>query len=195
MKMRIFAAFLLFCFAAALISSCSKKNPTQAPAVQIPSAPVLATPTDGDTCVSIAGCLLWNMVSDASSYIVQVARDSLFDTVIVTSGALTQTAYQPNNLVLNTEYFWHAKAVNQAGESPWSARWRFRTAHTDTGLLMPATPVLSAPSNGDTSFPAVGYLVWNVVPEASAYVVQVARDSLFDTLAASSGLIIQSLPA
>jgi hypothetical protein len=98
---------------------------TAAPAP--PAAPVLLSPTNGATGVSRNPTLSWNASSGATSYRVQVSRNSSFTQLVYDVSGITSTSTQVTGLGSRTSYYWRANATNSNGTSGWSSRWRFTT--------------------------------------------------------------------
>jgi hypothetical protein len=133
------------------------------------AAPVLKTPLSEATGQAIADTLKWSGVSGATSYKVQVSTDIGF-TTITDSGTQTDSS-RAVSLVNNTGYFWHVRAISPDDTSAWSTEYKFYT--------VPATPILSSPSNGSTGLPVKDTLKWGGVSGATFYNVQISKDSNF----------------
>ena len=100
------------------------------------TAPVLVTPANGSTGVSLTPTLDWNDVTNAASYQVQVSTDSLFatsqfDTTGVTVSQLTVPA---GKLSQTTKYYWRVSPYNAGGQGPWSSTWNFTTLQLQLSL-------------------------------------------------------------
>ncbi|MDD5363644.1 MAG: hypothetical protein PHN88_16090, partial [Ignavibacteria bacterium] len=97
--------------------------------VAIPVTPVLSSPANGSTGISMTPALTWGAVPYAASYRVQVSSDSLFatsqwDTTGVTGTSNTVPA---GKLSQNTKYYWRVNAANAAGTGAWAVKWNFTT--------------------------------------------------------------------
>jgi fibronectin type 3 domain-containing protein len=103
---------------------------TQEPAVQPPSAPVLAVATVADTSLKVT----WSAVSNASMYIIErsLTSSGSFSAVCTTS-ALSCT---DTKCTANTMYYYRGKAGNSAGYSSYSS---VASAKTDAALSAPGT--------------------------------------------------------
>jgi len=143
----------------------------------IPPVPVLVSPPNGLTNVSINPLLDWDSAASAESYRVQVSTDIGFFSTVYDSSNIAVTQFQiPNNgLLINTIYFWRVNASNSSGTSPWSSTWCFATI-----VAPPITPVLLSPPNGSI-VSTTPLLNWNDVNSATSYRLQVSEVANFMT--------------
>lgn len=95
----------------------------------VPGVPTLLAPADEATGVSTAPTLTWDPQPSASSYTVEIARDSGF-VLVVDSATVTDTSYQATGLEPNARYHWRVSADNACGASPVSAANEFTTANS-----------------------------------------------------------------
>jgi hypothetical protein len=111
-----------------------------------PQSPTLATPADSAMNLQLNTTLSWNPVQGATVYHVQVSTApfipfTLDDTTIST----TSKAIGP--LALSTTYFWHVRAKNDGGWSPFSFTRQFGTIRTTSvdqaGTAIPTEHALS----------------------------------------------------
>ncbi|NLD91586.1 MAG: 4Fe-4S binding protein [Fibrobacter sp.] len=103
---------------------------TQEPALQAPSAPVLAVATVADTSLKVT----WSAVNDASTYIIErsVTSSGSFSAICTTSAL----AYTDTKCSANTTYYYKGKAGNSAGYSSYSS---VASGKTDAALSAPGT--------------------------------------------------------
>jgi len=94
-------------------------------APESPPAPILISPANGATDVSITPTLSWHSVDRATGYIVQVSKNSDF-TDKVFDQAIANTSVQVS-LAYNTHYFWRVLAAIGLTLSSWSEVWTFTT--------------------------------------------------------------------
>ncbi len=92
-----------------------------------PAAPILNSPPDSATGISVNPTLVWNPSDGASSYRLQVATISDFVTTIIDESAITTNSFQATGLENSTQYFWRINATNEGGTSDWSTVWSFVT--------------------------------------------------------------------
>ena len=108
-------------------------NPNDLLDAAVPALPVLATPIQNSTGVSLSTNLTWNASFGAASYRIQLAKDSLLTTLIVNDSTLTTTSRAIGPLTASTIYYWRVNAKNAYGTSAYSPVWKFTTATTAIG--------------------------------------------------------------
>ncbi|MBL7127983.1 MAG: T9SS type A sorting domain-containing protein [Ignavibacteria bacterium] len=108
----------------------------------IPVAPVLISPPNVSTQVSLTPTLDWDGIQNAFDYGVQVSDEPNFNTTVVDVTGLSATEYQvPEGILnLNTVYFWRTNARNGMGTSPYSSIWYFTTTTVNVGLTSNEVP-------------------------------------------------------
>lgn len=143
----------------------------------IPGAPTLASPADAATNQSRNVLLSWNASAGATSYRIQVSTDNTFAATLVDSSGIAGTAFATLNLAVSTTYHWRVSASNAGGSSSFSTSREFSTVPP-----VPATPVLSSPTNLAANVPTSVLLVWGATSGANAYHLQVASDAAFASL-------------
>ncbi len=90
-------------------------------------SPNLSSPSNNATNQATNVTVSWSAVSSATSYKLQISKNSGFTTTVVDASNLTSTSYANTTLERSTTYYWRAKAVNAGGESNWSSVWQFTT--------------------------------------------------------------------
>jgi hypothetical protein len=149
----------------------------------LPGTPVLVSPANGQTGVSLNPAMMWNSVIGAATYRLQVSTVSNFATTVFDNGTLTVNSIGIGPLAGSTTYYWRVDATNPSGTSAWSTTWSFTTA------TVPAAPVLVSPANNATNVSTNPTLAWNASAGASNYLLQVSKDSSFNSIVLSdSGL-------
>ena len=111
---------------------------TEEEPVSLPAAPVLSSPADAATGVSIDPTLSWQAVADANTYELEVSDASDFSTIAVSETAISATEFNIASLAFQKTYYWRVRASNEAGNGDWSAEWSFSTEDI---------PDLSTPTN------------------------------------------------
>lgn len=143
----------------------------------IPGAPSLALPADAATNQPRNLTLSWNSSVGAASYRIQISTDNTFATTWVDSSGITGTSFTASDLTASTTYYWKVSASNPGGSSSFSPARQFGTVPP-----VPATPVLSSPTNSAANVPTSVLLVWGATAGATAYHLQVASDAGFMSL-------------
>ncbi|MBI1806523.1 MAG: T9SS type A sorting domain-containing protein [Ignavibacteria bacterium] len=141
-----------------------------------PAQPTLSSPPDGAGDVPTRPTLMWDTTRRATSYRLQVARDSAFTVLINNDSTLVVPSKQIGPLQNSTLYFWRVNAKNAVGTSPYSSVRRFVT------LFPPASPFLLNPTNGATDVPTAPEFDWSIGERADAYEIQVAKDTVFSAV-------------
>ncbi len=106
--------------------------------------PVLTSPTDGATDVIIHQ-LEWDADVNVTSYLVEIASDSGF-TSIIESANVTESNYLADMLMSEVEYFWRVTPSNDCAGGSASTVFSFTTANIEcdtyeaTGLSDPIGP-------------------------------------------------------
>ena len=100
--------------------------------------PALISPV-GITTASVTPKLIWHLSSSATSYLVQIATDSLF-TSIVEDSTVADTLLQVDTLAYLTKYFWHVRAMNTGDSSAYSAEASFTTSPVSGVQQSPEIP-------------------------------------------------------
>jgi len=101
-------------------ATASATDPTTV--LALPAAPVLVSPANAATGVSVTAGLSWNAASGAASYDVYFGTASTPPLATNTTG----TSYSPATLSIGTLYYWRIVAKNSAGSTS-SATWSFTT--------------------------------------------------------------------
>ena len=139
-----------------------------------PTSPTLLIISNNAGDVVINPELVWTKPINASTFHLQLAEDSLFNSIILDDSTLTDTVKTVGPLKNKTKYFWRVNAKNLIGTSPYSYSFGFTTI-----VAKPSMPTLSSPLNGATNLPVNIVLTWNKATDAGTYQVQVSTDSLF----------------
>jgi hypothetical protein len=102
-----------------------------------PDSVATSLPASGATNVELRPAFNWGADSSATSYRIEIATDSSFNTLIATGTVANGTNYQPSaDLSVNTTYYWRVRADNGCGQV-WSATSSFTTTGAvDTSVLI-----------------------------------------------------------
>lgn len=93
-----------------------------------PGAPTLVSPANNATGVAELPTFSWNAVAQATSYNIQIARDSGFTIIAASASGVTGTSYTPTvNLGSSARYYWRVWANNACGTGGYSGTFTFTT--------------------------------------------------------------------
>ncbi len=96
--------------------------------------PVLISPSNNSSNVSITPTLSWSASPGAAGYTLQVSTSSSFSDFVFNQSGLTNTSHKLLSLNYLTKYYWRVRAANNSGTSDWSApTWSFTTAEACEG--------------------------------------------------------------
>ena len=147
MKKHITLYAILFTLAA--LAGCSqtfdRKNPVdpQSPNYipqTAPAVPALMDPANGDTGIATYPKLSWNIVSNATSYTLQVSTSNTFSSFVYNQSGIADNG-QAVSLDTVTTYYWRVCATNSYGTSGWSDNWHFKTTSgPSTGITWISIP-------------------------------------------------------
>lgn|GEM_PF-6115189 len=148
------------------------------PITMMPSPAPLNSPrfmNPSDTSVGIPKSLglIWNSVSGATSYRIQVSADSTFASVLLDSTTVSGNAVV-SNLDIGNRYFWRVRAFNATEIGPWSAGWSFTVGP-------PLAPILFHPPDGALAVFAPHFLHWSSATNVTSHRLQVSEDSTFSS--------------
>ena len=111
-------------------------------------APLLVSPKNDSMWVQQYSTFKWNNIPEASSYLVQIATDSLFTNIVLDYKNVTDSMKQLDSLQPLTRYYWRVLAtLNSPATSIWSQTWQFVTMP-----LLPTQIVLESPANDTILF-------------------------------------------
>jgi len=158
-------------------SSCNKDNSNPVNTNTAPATPILISPTDSATGVSVSTTFSWKTIANADSFSLQVSLSNSFENYVFNKSGLTGTSKQVTGLNYLTLYYWRVNATNKYGTSNWSNTNSFIT----TGTL-PEVPVLFSPVTGTTNVSTMATLNWYASSEATSYTLQLSKNSLFTSL-------------
>jgi myo-inositol-hexaphosphate 3-phosphohydrolase len=104
----------------------------------VPAAPLLASPANNATGISITPTLGWHAATGAENYQAQISTSSGFTTTVFDQSGNTSTSAKASGLSQSTVYYWRVRTFNSAGTSAWSSVWKFTTelAPTQLGALV-----------------------------------------------------------
>ena len=92
----------------------------------IPPAAVPTSPSDGAINVALQPTFTW-AGPDADSYLIEVATDPGFTTIVYSATVASSSATPATELAANTEHFWRVTASNACGDAATSSTFSFYT--------------------------------------------------------------------
>lgn len=108
-----------------------------------PSAPTLASPSNGQNNVTTVPQLSWT--GAANSFEIEIATDSGFTNVVEQGSGLTGNLFTSSGLNAQTKYYWRVRGENNCGNGTWAATFDFTTDNiacanyvsNNIGLVLP----------------------------------------------------------
>ncbi|MCX6146444.1 MAG: fibronectin type III domain-containing protein [Candidatus Kapabacteria bacterium] len=134
-------------------------------------SPELIYPLDKSKDITTELDFLWKSVNNATSYKIQIALDSTFDTFVVNDFSNT-ISYNYKDLNNNTVYYWRVQSQSGNSISPWSS---IRVFVTNVSNVL-SIPKLLIPSNNSNLNSTKLTFVWNKVRNANSYDLTIAED-------------------
>ena len=93
-----------------------------------PIAPTQFRPSFGEDGVAPLASFVWSMPDGATSFHLQISRDSAFTNTVYNDSTLTLTTWTISQVLEGYKlYYWRVRAKNSAGFGLFSPRWSFRT--------------------------------------------------------------------
>src|SRR5690606_16135403 len=133
----------------------------------------LVSPSSGSVGVSLPAVLSWQPVEGALSYRVQLTAVGGSGAVVF-DGDVPGTSAEVGGLSAGAVYEWRVRALNAAGQGPWSEPWGFTAAPPP--VVVPAAAILIAPQNQAAEVPLISSLTWAAVDGADTYRIQLWKD-------------------
>jgi hypothetical protein len=99
----------------------------------MPDVPVLVAPAKDSANSPVNIKLVWNSISNATSYDIQLSSSPSFESVVssetgnISAVGVTDSFYTFGPLDLGTTYYWRVRALNEVGNTDWSETWSFVT--------------------------------------------------------------------
>ena len=148
--------------------------------INIGSAPVLATPANSATDLSVTPTLAWQTTTGASMYRVQVSSTSDMSPLVIDDSTAVLNYTISTSLANNTPYFWRVLGKNDGVASSWSSIRDFTTIPTIPGAVVQTTP-----ANKATAISTTPALAWNAPTTGgtpATYLVKVSTVSDFSSI-------------
>ncbi len=118
---------------------------------EITAAVALSSPPDGATAVTPIGSVLdWNDMGAATNYILEVAYDPSFQTLVFNEN-VTDSHFDLPALPIGQVYYWRVKGMNSCGEGPYSPFYAFQTGSLNCNTYNSSDVPLNIPTNNGGS--------------------------------------------
>ena len=114
----------------------------------------LVSPTDGAIDVPGDDILTWDLDVNVSDYLVEVATDASFTTIIESSSLQTNT-YTPTMLAGSTQYYWRVTASNQCVSANASTVFNFTTVSLTCNSFSATDLPITITTTGGVSYSSV----------------------------------------
>ena len=158
-----------------------------------PEIPMLFAPNNNALNQKDTTKLIWNNSLHSSFNSLQISSDSNYLSNILEYTEIMDTFLLATGLDGLSKYYWRVSAANVIGESNYSESRSFTTG-------FPTTPVLNSPIDEKLDVSINPILIWNNLPEANKYHIQLANglslskySILSDTLVQDTSIIILNL--
>ncbi len=149
-----------------------------------PLTPTLVSPVNNAENITLNTILDWDTGVGADSYDVQLSTNPSFTSLIIDTTGVIPTELSVSDLAGSTTHYWRVKSVNSSGESNWSSYFYFRTADP-----IPASPVLTSPTDGAINQPLTTVGSWSSVTYADSFRVELSSKNDFSTLLLDSTIV------
>jgi uncharacterized protein (TIGR02145 family) len=93
----------------------------------LPNSPVLVSPPNNSTNITIPSIIQWYSSSGATTYNLQISTSSSFGTLISNVTGITGNSYISTTVSFYQRYYWRVSASNTSGTSVWSTIWNYTT--------------------------------------------------------------------
>ncbi|MEI6089994.1 MAG: T9SS type A sorting domain-containing protein [bacterium] len=115
----------------------------------------------------------WRKSTEAETYYIQIAKDTAFLSMFFEGTTQADTFKLINNMLPETNYYWHVSSVNPQGSSEYSDRWTFRTSFKPIVLQTPLDKKVNLPLNTKFS--------WLEAVGGNQYQIQISKENEFKT--------------
>jgi|GEM_PF-1467698 len=154
-------------------TGCSEENFTTEAVITIPNCTTLLDPLSNSTGVFVESNISWNMVNEASGYILNMGTTPGGNELLNNFDAGNATTYSPPaNLPELTTIFVTITPYNSLGSAINCIQERF---DTNVGPKVPNCTVLNSPLNNATGIAVSTDLTWNNIADANGYRISIGK--------------------
>jgi len=152
-----------------------------------PTVPLLFNPQNNSINIPTTTTLQWYKLQNATSYRLQISKDSVFSQIVLNDSTLTDSSKTIIGLDTLTKYYWRVNGKNIGGVSNWSSIWNFTTIP-----FPPSLPNLISPLNNSVVNTLTPVLNWDSILTATNYRIAISTDSTFASAVLDTSGIINS---
>ncbi|MBM2816397.1 MAG: type sorting protein [Ignavibacteria bacterium] len=145
--------------------------------------PVLTSPVNGATCVSLRPVFAWNSVPGATAYKLEASYLNNFASPFLSAENITSTSFTTTIGDPIANVYWRVKAVYSNCQTDWSSPFTFLTNHLP--------PIIASPLDKSKGVSFNTNLIWNQIAGVNFYKIQVSTSSNFS----STFLVDQTVPS
>ncbi|MGB1042204.1 MAG: GEVED domain-containing protein [Tenacibaculum sp.] len=87
----------------------------------------LTAPANSSTGISITPTFMWSADNNANEYVIEIASDNTFNTIVANATVATNSYTLTASLAGTTKYYWRVKSKNSCGEGSYSTASEFTT--------------------------------------------------------------------
>ncbi len=149
--------------------------------------PQLVSPASDSIGVLLGHQLVWQSVTGATTYHLQVSKFSNLSIPIIDDSTITATSFASPGFEYNTRYYWRVQAKGDQGASTWSPTWTFKTTPQP---FVPGSVQLLSPTNDSTGVLSSHPFIWKQTTGATSYELQCSKNANLSLLIIDDSTII-----
>ncbi len=137
--------------------------------------PTLIFPSNNSTKMPLKINFEWTKPEGWQSFDIHISKDPQFASIYTGRSGIITNSVTISDFEPQTQYYWRVRAINNQDTSRWSNVFVFTTGSNPLEI-----PTLIYPTNDGENLPVNVTLVWNKVPKARYYQLQVSEDLQFN---------------
>ncbi len=140
--------------------------------------PVLVSPANNSLIGDSTSLnLTWKSINGATEYSIFVSNSDQFANNLLTNNTTSSTFIRINNLEIDKDYFWKAKALVNGKETDFSEVWKFKIKRTP---VPPGNVTLLLPNDASTKIDTlIVNFEWNASTNATSYKFELSKSNQF----------------